>query len=287
MRVEEFSNNLYLELEKELSEIIFDDNNILEGAKSIFNKIQGFISRLKEFIIKYKFENKIEEINFFRNIKPKFFSKLIYYKKLYVIQSKRPLAIVQDQKPYYINELNKINNYYEENIEFINYYKTGSNLFDVIYFTRSDPDPWLLLNSDDLLYDRFFSTFYDNKIARWLAYQNVVVYIINSIEKLDAIDIEPQGNKIFNNSKIQWTGTKASLIELLYAIQSSGSLNNGTIDVKSLAALFESTFNVKLGNFYRTFQEIRIRKISRTTFLDKLKELLVRRMDESDENPKY
>ncbi len=77
------------------------------------------------------------------------------------------------------------------------------------------------------------------------------------------------------------------LIDLLYAFRSRGSLNNGTIDVKDLAALFENTFNVKLGNFYRTFQEIRIHKNSRTTFLDKLKELLVRRMDESDENPKY
>lgn len=48
----------------------------------------------------------------------------------------------------------------------------------------------------------------------------------------------------------------------------------------------EESFNVKVGNFYRVFQGQRIRKKSRTTFLDTLKENLIKRMDETDLNPK-
>ncbi len=88
-------------------------------------------------------------------------------------------------------------------------------------------------------------------------------------------------------SSINWTGSKVSLVELLYALQSAGSCNNGNIDLKQLAKHFECIFNIDLGNYYRVFQEMRIRKINRTTFLDHLKTRLVQRMDEADENPKF
>ncbi len=94
------------------------------------------------------------------------------------------------------------------------------------------------------------------------------------------------GHTSENNQKVSWTGSKASRIELLYALQSSGSCNDGTIDIKRLATHLETLFSIDLGNYYRVFQEIRIRKISRTTFLDQLKDRLIKRMDDSDENPK-
>jgi hypothetical protein len=62
--------------------------------------------------------------------------------------------------------------------------------------------------------------------------------------------------------KLKWTASKASLIELLYALQTSGSFNNGSIDLKSLATSLENLFDIDLGNYYRVFQEIRIRKQS-------------------------
>ena len=42
-------------------------------------------------------------------------------------------------------------------------------------------------------------------------------------------------------------------------------------------------FNVSLGDYYRTFLEIRSRKINQTKFIDKLKESLTNKMLESDE----
>ena len=83
------------------------------------------------------------------------------------------------------------------------------------------------------------------------------------------------------------TGSKVALIELLYALQRIGSCNYGKLDLKQLANHFENTFNVELGNSCRVFQEMRIRKTNRTTFLDQLKDRLIRRMDESEENPKF
>ena len=72
---------------------------------------------------------------------------------------------------------------------------------------------------------------------------------------------------------------------MLYALQSTGSFNNGSIGIKDLANELQSLFNVDMGNYYRAFQEIRIRKSSRTSFMDQLKNRLIKRMDDSDENP--
>jgi len=69
---------------------------------------------------------------------------------------------------------------------------------------------------------------------------------------------------------------------LIYAVHSQGVFNNGSVDIKPIATVFERAFNVDLGEFYHTCLEIKYRKINRTKFLDELKESLIKRMDEQD-----
>jgi hypothetical protein len=63
-------------------------------------------------------------------------------------------------------------------------------------------------------------------------------------------------------------------------------INGGSVDLKNLTTSLGNSFNIDLGNYYRVFQEIRIRKQSQTTFLDQQEDQLLKRMDDSDENPK-
>lgn len=53
--------------------------------------------------------------------------------------------------------------------------------------------------------------------------------------------------------------------------------------IAPIVKVFESTFNIDLGDFYHTFLELKSRKINRTKFLDSLKESLIKKMDEQDE----
>ena len=46
--------------------------------------------------------------------------------------------------------------------------------------------------------------------------------------------------------------------------------------------MYETMFNIQLGDYYRSFLEIRQRKIHLTKFIDRLKESLLKRMEESD-----
>ena len=80
-----------------------------------------------------------------------------------------------------------------------------------------------------------------------------------------------------------WTGSKVSLTELLYALHSEGVFNNGAVDLKNIAEYFEDIFDIDLGQYRRTFLEIRVRKSERTKFINSLKENLTKRMDNSDD----
>jgi len=53
-------------------------------------------------------------------------------------------------------------------------------------------------------------------------------------------------------------------------------------DIREVAQYFESAFGIDLGNFYQTYLELRNRKMNRTKFLDTLREVLLKKMDEQD-----
>ena len=286
MSLQEFTSNLYKEMDRRLSEINSSETNDIQRLKNSSSAILQFLNRLKEFITNYNFTDKSDEINFFKNIKPKFLSKLIYYRNAFEIQSRLPFSSSDNKKKFLLKELSKINEYQKDNKEFLGYYRAHSTIFDEVYFIRKEPDSWLILNFDSYETDSNFTTLYDLKISKIIAYELLSEFIKTSINKIEVGD-ELKKNYHPDINKLKWTASKASLVELLYALQSSGSINNGSIDLKDIATNLEILFNIDLGNYYRVFQEIRIRKQSRTTFLDQLKDRLIKRMDDADENPKH
>jgi hypothetical protein len=287
MRVEEFSDELFDELEHELSKITERTRSIIETSRESSTTTLKYINRLKIYVNNYQFQDISEEINFFKNIRPKFLAKLIYFQKVYKIQFHLPLGYSEMVKNYYLMELEKINDFFKINSEFYSYYRSGATSLDEIYFTRKEPDSWILLNSEDYETDFLFTTIYDQKLAKILAFKLVSEFLKSEIKKLEISNKDADEKDLGKENQINWTGPKVALVELLYALQSAGSFNNGSIGLKELANHFQSYFNVDLGNYYRMFQDMRIRKINRTTFLDLLKGRLIQRMDETDENPKY
>ena len=287
MSVNESAIALFEEMEINLGEISSYDSSSLQNSRLCSSIILNYISKLKSFVQNNPFINNEEEINFFKHLKPKFFSLLIYHQKVVIIQSRLPLATLSGIKIYYQNELKKINDFMNSNHDLVWYYRSKATTYDEIYFLRKEPDSCLLMNFEDFETDLNFTTIYDHKISRIIAFELLSEFIKSTLAKLDIQHDLSGGQKSYAHSTVNWTGSKVSLVELLYALQSAGSCNNGTIDLRQLASHFENLFNIDLGNYYRVFQEMRIRKINRTTFLDQLKERLVQRMDETDENPTF
>jgi hypothetical protein len=89
----------------------------------------------------------------------------------------------------------------------------------------------------------------------------------------------PLKKQAFSQPNLQWTVKKTDLIELLYALDAAGCFNSGNASLNQIATCFENVFNTDLSHFPRDFYEMRIRN-DQTPFMDKLKKLLKKRMDD-------
>ena len=129
--------------------------------------------------------------------------------------------------------------------------------------------------------DPDFSTSHDYMVAKIIANDRLEVYLNKELEALSIKSSNPNWEQlgITGNSQLQWTDSKTSLIELIYALYATGSINNGRMDIRELAAFFEQAFNLKLNDLYRTYLEIKIRSTP-TKYIDTLKTALLKKMDE-------
>lgn len=277
-----FSEQLISELDQQLQNIHSKTDNPIQYAELAIKIVIPAFEKLKTEFLKYTFENKTDEINFFLNIKPQFATKLIYYNEIYNIETNKPFGSKKAIRKYYNLEIIKLQAFFNENIEFYRYLRTGNRSLDNKYFLRGKQDIRHTLDSFYFQADHRFSTSHDYKVAKILANEKIKSYIENEISKLEQkteskVDIP-------NTNTQKWTAPKVALIELIYALHAEGVFNHGTSELKEVTTLFETAFNIDLGQFNRAFLEIRTRKSERTKFLNTLKEKLILRIDDADEN---
>ena len=159
--------------------------------------------------------------------------------------------------------MEKLKRFFDNNLEFYKYYRTNSTYLDHKYFVRGKHDIKLSLDTFYFEADHSFSTSHDYKVAKILANDMIQVYLE------DQLSISNQ--KKYDNDSLKWTGSKTALTELIYALYANGVFNNGNADIKVIAKVFESMFNIDLGDFYHIFMELKFRKINRTKFIDSLR----------------
>lgn len=263
-------------LEEKLNEVTQEINEPILVAETSIGIILRVLLDLKLFILKMSFKNEEEEIKFFKYLKPQFVAKLIYYNAVYKIEAKMPFGGKEVIEEYLNQELAELKRFYDRNTEFCKYYRTNSTYLDHKYFVRGQHDIKLSLDTFAFEADSRFSTSHDYKVAKIIANDRMQVFLENKLNN--------DNQKIpFDNPSLNWTGTKAAAIELIYALHSQGGFNNGNADIILIVKVFESTFNIDLGDFYHTYLELKARKINQTKFLDSLRDALIKRMDEQDE----
>ena len=274
---------LISDFEAKLESLESCSQDVLYKAEMGISHTETCMKQLRNQVVAKGFRSTEEEIRFFKHIKPQIFSKLIYYVRLFAIESKRPRSSSKFQIKYLNGQINKLQVYFNEHLEFYHYYRRGATTLDELYFVRGRSDLRSPTASFHFFVDEAFSTCQDATVATIMAFDMLIVYLQQEIEKLESNTDNPKFLKpMKQTSKLFWTRSKTELIELIYALHSSGAINSGTADIKEMASLFEHMFNIDLGNYYHTFIEIRARKCSKTKFLDSLIDALNKRFDELD-----
>ncbi|MGJ1311770.1 RteC domain-containing protein [Sphingobacterium multivorum] len=242
--------------------------------------LQDILFSVKKSITQKGFNDEAEEINFFRTIKPQILGKLIYYNKVYRIETTCPVSNGKMYYSYFSSQLANLKREYIEHIcnaDFYRYYRSGRTDRDDIYFKRGNINYHDGLNSIVFEIDPAFSTFFDYKVSRIIANELLYTYLLTKINPDESLDTNLQ--KTESSKDIFWTDSKNALVELIYALYASGVISHGKIGIRKISLMFQVLFRIPLSDLHHAFHRMKTRTGSRTAFLDQLKISLEEYMD--------
>jgi RteC protein len=241
------------------------------------------ITAMKTYILNYTFKTASEEIEFFKHYKPQFYSELLYYKRLLELETTLPVG-KNERNSFFEAEIRRSNGFLDRKRDWLVYYRTGAKDQDKQYFLRNSTfdDPSSV--SQMLTSDTRFCTVGSIIFSRIICSEKLIKELESRIASLH--EKEPVVTNPSSRYGLRWTGSKTDAIEFLYWLHSSEAINDGRVDVKRIANWLEESLDIDLGNYYRVFQGIRIRK-DRLQFTGSATKKFVKRMDEQDENPRY
>jgi RteC protein len=141
------------------------DPDTMASIECCFNIALKYWSEIQMGIEAVQFDSSLDEIDYYKTVKPLFRSQIEYYNLLYQAELLRPKER-SDIKEFWLKEQQRLDKFIRENHEFYNYYKSGA--------THLDEDYFLAAGFTD---NRGNALYYDNLIALILALERYMTYI--------------------------------------------------------------------------------------------------------------
>jgi len=281
--IQEMSSKLLQELELGLERFTAQVSDPLERLVQSLKLIRDSLHKLKQLMETYPFDTKEEEIYFFKCIKPAFYCHQIYCTEMYTIETGFPFGDVGKQLVFLESELTYLDRYFKKHAFLYQYYKLGAGDLDSLYFVRGVAVQTILLPNVPEL-DPAFSTSCDYLFSKFKAFDLLKAWLQEKQLYLNGNSENPITD--FNapaKNDLHWTGDTINLAELGYGLFHSGQINNGTAGISQIFRWLEERLKVNIGIPAKRFAEIRGRKrVSRTRFMDDMKEALIRKMEQDE-----
>jgi hypothetical protein len=278
MEFEEKNNKLI----KQLEDIKYSSTGIIECSNKSIILCRNLLSEFKKIIVAKEFESLQDEVDFFKRIKQVPFSQLIYYSEVRSFEIQFPKGDREAQLKFVKKKINKLNRFFLYNLDFGQYVKSEATHFDKAYYTRDHLDTYHITTSKFYFQDPDFCTPRDMLLGKFKAYISLINYMD---QKKHFIKNRLNGYKVNVNpeEKIPWPFTNTDWVELLYALCTSGMAKQNGLSIIAISKILQQVFDFSPKDIYKTFQDIKNRKNSRTLFLDQLTASLLSEMDKSEE----
>jgi hypothetical protein len=265
-----FIERFYTALENQLAEITLSGEPLTEQYRASIKVCKKAMTKLKNYISSYAFESVAEEVKFFKEIKPQFYSKYIYFINIHNFLLQKPTGGEIIQQDYIKMHLFELKTFFDHNRAFYSYYRSGMTQMDEIYYTRGGFDVHAEL--EDFEEDEQYSTSHDYKLSKIIANEKFQDYLNLELARIGNEDlIALNGRKIFPFNHPQWTASQTDAAELLYALQTSCAINNGNIEVSELVAIWEFIFQMEIKEPYHKLLDITKRQKEMFVFLTRLR----------------
>ena len=267
-----YINGLLNQLEKEIDKVNGSEStNMVKYHDALVHcKNAQFI--LKEYILRVGFTLELDEIEFFKDIKPKFVSRGIYYAKLYQIESSFPPVSKKMRIVLLKDEVRKLDNFASNNSEFWRYYRTDSKHNDSNYFKRLSKQLSLPITVSMLDVDYSYTSSHSLIVARFKANVLIAQYLENHINKLSGKSVLPTES----SSKLNWNSSKTDLVELIYALVEAQVIQG---DIKLISTKLGEVFDIDISEIYKTWGDIKNRKKDKTKFINGLASVLLKKIE--------
>ena len=145
--MKELANNILAQIEVDISEIDLYGYNIIDVSLSIVHRLQTALNDLRMKIQTYIFPTKEDEILFFKTQKPEILGRLLFFYKIYKIETQCPNGSDEVIRNYINRELDNLTYFFNRNLDFYQYYRSHSTVYDEYYFVRGKADLRLCTDS--------------------------------------------------------------------------------------------------------------------------------------------
>lgn len=270
--MEAFIKELTRKLEEKLQQV--PQTTAIKQKEGCIQMVSETLVELQIHLSQYIFNDKAQEITFFKYLLPPVYSKLLYYQRVLELEINCPVS-KESQKHFYESELQHTNHYLERKRHYVAFYRSGMSFLDDEYFIRNPEVPG----------HNIISSMCDSTIGSML-FSRIICseMLIKEIERrLVVLDRKETLNEKPIEKRLKWKGPLVGLVELGYAFKEAGAIEE---PLHVIFECFENFFSVQLKNTSRTFQEILSRKREEVVYLDKLTASLKERKDRMNLNYK-
>lgn len=163
---------------------------LIDEIECCFQICTKYWSQLKIEVSKYEFKSDADEINFFKNCKPKFTSEIEYYNLLYHAEIFKPDIDIVELRKFWVKEGLRLKKFINEHEEFYSYYKNEDAYKDTLYFVRANSDYSNF--SETRLHDMLVKacTSHDYLVSGIIAQERYNAYVDARLKELDRVNSE-------------------------------------------------------------------------------------------------
>jgi len=275
---------LYVQFREELQGVESAAPEAVKRLSAGMAVIRKYLALLRERVIPGGFTDANSEIDFFKSVKPRFYSWLIYYQECYAIEVQVPLGDGKERLAYYAEQLKYIRRFFRQHEFHYQYFKLGAVELDHLWFVRGAAIPGAL-SPEVPEVDPGFGTAQDYLFSKFMAYERVQAWLLEVMSE-PGDGMKAGGWMSRKGVSTRWTGDTCNLIELIYGIYETRQVNAGEVDLSDLMDVFEQAFQVNLSRYFRRFTEIKRRKtISKTKYLDQMRDAVNKKIEDADALP--
>jgi len=273
--MEQIVHTLEADMETSLAEIAREENRVLRYDRSL-KKVRATIERLKVQLQAHPFPGRSEEIRYFKELAPKFYSRLFYYMKLYQVESYRPYTGREKFREVLEEELKGIERFYRQHEDVCRNYYKQVDYWDDHLFTRrgqgewAEEEPGLFIDPDFCM-----GSYWASWILANGRYKEWIMMELARLELGDAALTAP----LPTTTKLVWKRSDTDLVEMIYGNYLAGAFGDKTL--KEVFDWFQEAFGIDVGRYYNTWQEIARRKKGAAQYTEEVREGLVKKAGES------